>query len=117
MNNLSARLKEKGGVDMMNRAACFVLLMFILAPAWAQSPFDGLTEGDLVDGERLFRVHCARCHGIDGAGGDGSNLVLYVAPQFIKAAAAVPYATFLKGTERESVPSLRMSVIDAVWST
>jgi mono/diheme cytochrome c family protein len=49
--------------------------MFILSPASAQSPFDGLTEGDLADGERLFRVHCARCHGIDGAGGEGSNLV------------------------------------------
>jgi mono/diheme cytochrome c family protein len=49
--------------------------MFILSPASAQSPFDGLTEGDLADGERLFRVHCARCHGIDGSGGEGSNLV------------------------------------------
>jgi putative heme-binding domain-containing protein len=45
------------------------------APAFAQSPLDQLSEGDLVDGERLFRVHCARCHGIDGAGGEGSNLV------------------------------------------
>ncbi len=60
---------------MTIRAACSVLLMFILSPASAQSPFDGLTEGDLADGERLFRVHCARCHGIDGAGGEGSNLV------------------------------------------
>ena len=49
-------------------------LFCFAAPGLAQSPFDQLTEGDLVDGERLFRVHCARCHGIDGAGGEGSNL-------------------------------------------
>lgn len=50
------------------------LLFGFAAPCLAQSPLDQLTEGDLVDGERLFRVHCARCHGIDGAGGEGSNL-------------------------------------------
>jgi len=49
-------------------------LLSAAVPAVAQSPLDQLTEGDLVDGERLFRVHCARCHGIDGAGGEGSNL-------------------------------------------
>jgi hypothetical protein len=38
---------------MTIRAACSVLLMFILSPASAQSPFDGLTEGDLADGERV----------------------------------------------------------------
>jgi putative heme-binding domain-containing protein len=54
----------------------FVSAVLVLAvlPASAQSPLDELTAGDLVDGERLFRIHCARCHGIDGAGGEGSNL-------------------------------------------
>jgi putative heme-binding domain-containing protein len=51
------------------------LLSLLMTPAWAQSPLDSLSPGDLVDGERLFRIHCARCHGIDGAGGEGSNLV------------------------------------------
>lgn len=50
------------------------LLTFFCAATWAQSPFDALTEGDLAEGEKLFRVHCARCHGIDGGGGEGSNL-------------------------------------------
>lgn len=54
---------------------CFSgLLIFICAASLAQSPFDELTENDLADGEKLFRVHCARCHGIDGGGGEGSNL-------------------------------------------
>ena len=50
------------------------LLFGFAVPGSAQSPLDQLTEGDLIDGERLFRIHCARCHGIDGAGGEGSNL-------------------------------------------
>ncbi len=62
---------------MKNGPIFAVLGAFLLCfagPGQAQSPLDELSEGDLVDGERLFRVHCARCHGIDGAGGEGSNL-------------------------------------------
>lgn len=51
-----------------------VFLFFLALPGWAQSPLNQLSESDLVDGERLFRVHCARCHGINGTGGEGSNL-------------------------------------------
>lgn len=58
----------------MIRKILAALLFLAAAATHAQSPLDGLTEGDLVDGERLFRIHCARCHGIDGAGGEGSNL-------------------------------------------
>ncbi len=59
---------------MKRRMIAVLMFVAISAAANAQSPLDGLTEGDLVDGERLFRIHCARCHGIDGAGGEGSNL-------------------------------------------
>jgi len=59
---------------MKLRTLLAFLLVITAAPAAAQSPLDGLTAGDLADGERLFRIHCARCHGIDGAGGEGSNL-------------------------------------------
>ena len=59
----------------MKNGMVFALTLFLFSPiALAQSPLDLLTAGDLADGERLFRVHCARCHGIDGAGGEGSNL-------------------------------------------
>lgn len=51
-----------------------VFLICLSVPVWAQSPLTDLPADDLVDGERLFHVHCARCHGIDGAGGEGSNL-------------------------------------------
>ncbi|MGI9205802.1 MAG: c-type cytochrome [Woeseiaceae bacterium] len=59
----------------MKNGKLVALILFLLSPiAKAQSPLDPLTAGDLADGERLFRIHCARCHGIDGAGGEGSNL-------------------------------------------
>lgn len=56
------------------RTMLAVVLSAMATQAAAQSPLDGLSPGDLADGERLFRIHCARCHGIDGAGGEGSNL-------------------------------------------
>lgn len=59
---------------MRTRTTIAACLVFMLGPAAAQSPFDGLSDGELADGERLFRIHCARCHGIDGEGGEGSNL-------------------------------------------
>jgi len=59
---------------MKTRIIVSGLLTFFCAVTFAQSPFDALTESDLAEGEKLFRVHCARCHGIDGGGGEGSNL-------------------------------------------
>ncbi len=55
----------------------FFLLTILALPlvAPAQSPLDDLTEADLAEGEKAYRVHCARCHGISGEGGEGSNLV------------------------------------------
>ena len=55
----------------------FSFLTFLVLPfvALAQSPLDGLTPEDLAEGEKAYKVHCARCHGIAGEGGEGSNLV------------------------------------------
>ena len=50
------------------------LLSLFAHTAMAQSLLDELSAAEIDAGERLFRVHCARCHGIDGAGGEGSNL-------------------------------------------
>jgi putative heme-binding domain-containing protein len=33
------------------------------------------TPEDLKDGGRLFQIHCAYCHGTDGGGGRGANLI------------------------------------------
>ena len=32
-------------------------------------------EGDAVSGEEVFSANCASCHGADGTGGSGPNLV------------------------------------------
>ena len=59
---------------MTHRLILAGLVLLLSGNAWSQSPFDEMTESDLAEGETLFRVHCARCHGIDGEGGEGSNL-------------------------------------------
>ena len=38
------------------------------------SPVPTLSAADLAAGQRLFGVHCARCHGMLGEGGEGPNL-------------------------------------------
>lgn len=43
------------------------------APA-AVSPLSELTEADLAEGRAQFQVHCARCHGMLGEGGEGPSL-------------------------------------------
>jgi len=59
---------------MKNGLLAIVICLFSPLIVWAQLPNGDLGPPNLVEGERLFRVHCARCHGIDGAGGEGSNL-------------------------------------------
>ena len=58
-----------------------MLLIWFVSPAAAGAeleipakPDDFMTSAALVDGERLFRIHCARCHGMLGEGGEGPNL-------------------------------------------
>ena len=59
---------------MFHRLLSLLAILSWYAPAWGQSPLDALTAADLAEGEKVFKVHCARCHGIAGAGGEGSNL-------------------------------------------
>jgi len=40
----------------------------------APSPIPTMSESDLANGQKLFRVHCARCHGMQGGGGEGPSL-------------------------------------------
>jgi putative heme-binding domain-containing protein len=59
-------------------AACFAAVAG--SGGWAanaehhDSPLAALTGEDLDNGQRLFRVHCARCHGMLGEGGEGPTL-------------------------------------------
>jgi len=59
----------------MKNGLLFIIFWLLACPlAWAQLPNGNPVPPNLVEGERLFRLHCARCHGIEGAGGEGSNL-------------------------------------------
>lgn len=53
-------------------------LLTAAAPHAAQdpvgSPIPSMTEADLANGARLFGVHCGRCHGMLGDGGEGPSL-------------------------------------------
>jgi len=60
---------------MSHRLLSFLTILLLPVFVAAQSPLDDLTEADLAEGEKAFKVHCARCHGIAGLGGEGSNLV------------------------------------------
>ena len=60
---------------MSQRLLFFLAILFLPILVAAQSPLDDLTAADLAEGEKAFKVHCARCHGIAGQGGEGSNLV------------------------------------------
>ena len=59
----------------MKNGLLFIIFWLLACPlAWTQLPNGNPVPPNLVEGERLFRLHCARCHGIEGAGGEGSNL-------------------------------------------
>lgn len=60
---------------MSRRLFSFFAILALPLVAPAQSPLDDLTAADLAEGEKAYKVHCARCHGIAGEGGEGSNLV------------------------------------------
>ena len=39
-----------------------------------ESPIPDMSDSELANGQRLFTVHCARCHGMLGGGGEGPSL-------------------------------------------
>lgn len=73
------RFPERGG-----RAGGAWLLGAALAaaPAGAAAaerqtgpPLDEAAPEELTQGQRLFDIHCSRCHGLGGVGGEGPNLM------------------------------------------
>ena len=56
-----------------SRFALLAALLF--APLAAAQPLAEANPDDISHGKRIFEVHCARCHGLDGVGGEGPNLM------------------------------------------
>jgi putative heme-binding domain-containing protein len=61
---------------------CFAILHFLGFPTVQSSPHSPAAS-DIVKGEKLFRIHCAVCHGPKGEGGKGANLAV---PKLLHAA-------------------------------
>ena len=57
-----------------NTLALFLAIPLAGSVALAESPIPTQTPEDLARGRRLFQGQCARCHGMDGAGGTGPGL-------------------------------------------
>ena len=79
----------------------------------AESPIPTQTPDDLAHGRRLFQGQCARCHGMDGAGGTGPGLNRSVLGR-------APDDQALFSVIREGIPSTEMprawQMIDAeIW--
>ena len=59
---------------IVNILALFFTIALAGSVALAESPIPTQTPDDLAHGRRLFQGQCARCHGMDGAGGTGPGL-------------------------------------------
>ena len=60
--------------SVVNALALFVTIPFAGHVVLTESPIPTQTPDDLKQGRRLFQGQCARCHGMDGAGGTGPGL-------------------------------------------
>ena len=60
--------------NLVSTLALFVTILLADAMALGKSPISKQSLDDRVRGRRLFAGQCARCHGMDGAGGTGPGL-------------------------------------------
>ena len=71
-------VRHSGGRTFMRKQEPGWLLLLaavlLAAPAAAQPLADASAE-DVAHGKRVFDIHCSRCHGLDGVGGEGPNLM------------------------------------------
>ena len=62
----------------MNILFLFLFSLFcslsLAAAEFVYDPAMNLGQVDVEAGETTFRIHCARCHGMKGEGGEGTNL-------------------------------------------
>src|SRR6266849_10085397 len=78
-----------------------ILLLHVAAAGIAQA------QDDDSAGERLFRLHCAECHGLDGQGGQGPDLTRGVYRRGSTDAAL--YQTISKGVAGTPMPANSLS--------
>lgn len=83
------------------------------APAAAQDPGDAATEfaeADRPRAERLYRAHCARCHRVQGLGGEGPELARLVLPRVADQTQLERIIRF--GIPGTGMPGARTTILD-----
>ena len=58
----------------LSRCAIFIVMLAATSVADAQNTKSHADAADRAAGEKIFRSHCASCHGLNGAGGSGPSL-------------------------------------------
>jgi putative heme-binding domain-containing protein len=58
----------------LNRWTIFIVALAAISLARGQTARSPANGADRAAGEKIFRSHCASCHGLHGAGGSGPNL-------------------------------------------
>jgi cytochrome c oxidase cbb3-type subunit 3 len=59
----------------LRRCSTFIALLATITLFAGQKPDSQATEADREAGAKIFRSHCASCHGLNGAGGAGPSLI------------------------------------------
>lgn len=92
-----------------------ILLYGVVATAWAQTPAvrnPHTTPADAQAGAKIFRSHCADCHGLNGEGGKGPNLTTGV--YYHGGSDAALFKTVTDGIPGTAMPGVFFSA-DQVW--
>ena len=90
----------------------FALFLLIATAAAAQDRNPHTTSADVAAGAKIFRSHCAECHGLKGEGGRGPNLTTGVF--FHGSADADLLKNISDGIPGTAMPSVFFSA-DQVW--
>jgi cytochrome c oxidase cbb3-type subunit III len=97
---------------MLPRMRFVPLLLIVAAAAGQDIKNPHTTPADVVDGGKIFRSHCAECHGLKGEGGRGPNLAAGVF--FHGASDADLLRNITDGIPGTAMPSTFFSA-DQVW--
>jgi len=87
------------------------ILLLLCPPAAAQEAIDAAPAFEsAVRAETLYRAHCARCHGVQGLGGEGPELAQLALPRVADQAQLERIIRF--GIPGTGMPGARATVLD-----
>ena len=89
-----------------------IVFFLAAASAFGQPKNPHTTAADVAAGAKIFRLHCAECHGLHGEGGRGSNLTAGV--YYHGAADANLFNNITDGIPGTAMPGVFFSS-DQVW--